>query len=233
MNNWKDIMKFTIVRESLPSRQLENKIITEINLGRLYAGAKLPCSRELANFYSLNRNTVRKTYDRLNAAGWLYSVPRKGTFVCKTNPFLINPVPQIKASNNFSETGIFLSEETKPENISQPILGPDLEASAYPTDDILFSRFVKAYKNCYYAGKWKKKSSGFNNIKETLSLYIKQHRQLFHFKEELHIVTGTELPLSRLAKILFHNNDCVIRKHLDYYFAFNKPACGIFVIFNR
>jgi len=60
-----------------------------IQQGQLGAGSKIPSSRSLANLLFLNRNTVTKSYDELEALGWIHSQSRKGMFVVDTLPTIV------------------------------------------------------------------------------------------------------------------------------------------------
>jgi GntR family transcriptional regulator len=63
------------------SSQLEEIIHEGIENGVWTPGAAIPSERELSKIYRLSRMTVRKALDRLVAAGLLYRVDGKGTFV--------------------------------------------------------------------------------------------------------------------------------------------------------
>ena len=43
---------------------------------------KLPSVRELAARLAINPNTIQRAYRRLEAEGWIATVPGKGCFVC-------------------------------------------------------------------------------------------------------------------------------------------------------
>lgn len=48
--------------------------------GALQAGDKLPSVRALASSLAINPNTIQRAYESLEAEGYLYSVPGKGSF---------------------------------------------------------------------------------------------------------------------------------------------------------
>ena len=48
--------------------------------GALQAGDKLPSVRALASSLAINPNTIQRAYEALEAEGYLYSVPGKGSF---------------------------------------------------------------------------------------------------------------------------------------------------------
>ena len=53
-----------------------------IMAGELRPGEKLPSVRDLAAQLAINPNTIQRAYRRLEAEGWIATVPGKGCFVC-------------------------------------------------------------------------------------------------------------------------------------------------------
>ncbi|MFK7980888.1 MAG: PLP-dependent aminotransferase family protein [Saprospiraceae bacterium] len=68
--------------------QLTNELVKLIQNGQLSASAKLPSSRTFAELFQLNRNTVTKSLEELEALGWVIIKPKKGTFVVNTFPIV-------------------------------------------------------------------------------------------------------------------------------------------------
>ena len=63
--------------------QLEEKLRRLILSGAIAEGEKLPSVRELAARLAINPNTIQRAYRELEQAGFLYSVPGKGSFAGK------------------------------------------------------------------------------------------------------------------------------------------------------
>ncbi len=61
--------------------QIVNGFIKLKALGVLKSGDQLPSVRALASKFSINPNTVQKSYAILEASGIIYSVKGKGSFV--------------------------------------------------------------------------------------------------------------------------------------------------------
>lgn len=61
--------------------QIVNGIIKLKSLGVLKSGEQLPSVRALASKFSVNPNTVQKSYSMLEANGIIYSVKGKGSFI--------------------------------------------------------------------------------------------------------------------------------------------------------
>jgi len=53
--------------------------------GVLDAGDKLPSVRELAAQLAINPNTIQRAYRELEAEGYIYSIPGKGSFASDTS----------------------------------------------------------------------------------------------------------------------------------------------------
>ncbi|MGN0978078.1 MAG: GntR family transcriptional regulator, partial [Faecousia sp.] len=70
-------------RDSRPIyTQIIDGIREQIITGVLRPGDKLPSVRELASTLAINPNTIQRAYRRLEAEGWIATVPGKGCFVC-------------------------------------------------------------------------------------------------------------------------------------------------------
>ena len=65
--------------------QIKQQIIKFINAGVLKAGDKLPSVRELASNLGVNPNTVLKAYQELEGDGYIYTLNKKGNFICDIN----------------------------------------------------------------------------------------------------------------------------------------------------
>lgn len=72
-------------KQRLLYRQLADVLRRDIGSGKLGPGAMLPSMDDLAAQYRLNKATVRQAIAELTAAGLVYSVPARGTFVTEKN----------------------------------------------------------------------------------------------------------------------------------------------------
>jgi len=66
--------------------RLANQLTKEIQTGRLVPGMSMPGSRSLAAQLGVNRKTIQLVYEELESQGWLYTQPRRGTFVADVLP---------------------------------------------------------------------------------------------------------------------------------------------------
>lgn len=62
--------------------QIIDALREQITSGILRPGDKLPSVRDLAGTLTINPNTIQRSYRRLEAEGWIATVPGKGCFVC-------------------------------------------------------------------------------------------------------------------------------------------------------
>ena len=67
--------------------QLYNGISGMITSGLLKPDEKLPAVREIAKQLGVNPNTVQKAYAQLESAGFIYSIPAKGSYVSAGEAF--------------------------------------------------------------------------------------------------------------------------------------------------
>ena len=72
-------------RDSRPIyEQIKENLCRLMATGVIAAGEKLPSVRELASELTINPNTIQRAYRELEAQGYIYSVPGKGSFASDT-----------------------------------------------------------------------------------------------------------------------------------------------------
>ncbi|MEU1311507.1 winged helix-turn-helix domain-containing protein [Streptomyces cinnamoneus] len=64
-----------------PYRQIAADLIRDIEDGSLEADSPLPSESELVERYGVARNTVRNAVAYLRDQGYVYTVPKRGTYV--------------------------------------------------------------------------------------------------------------------------------------------------------
>ena len=60
--------------------QVRDRLRRLMVTGAIQEGEKLPSVRSLASRLAINPNTIQRAYESLEAEGYLYSVPGKGSF---------------------------------------------------------------------------------------------------------------------------------------------------------
>ena len=63
--------------------QVQDGLRRLVVTGALVQGEKLPSVRAMASTLAINPNTIQRAYEALEAEGYLYSVPGKGSFVAE------------------------------------------------------------------------------------------------------------------------------------------------------
>ena len=63
--------------------QVKDSLRVAILTGAMQKDEKVPSVRELAGKLTINPNTIQKAYHELEAEGYIYSVPGKGSFVAE------------------------------------------------------------------------------------------------------------------------------------------------------
>ncbi len=65
--------------------QLREQLRKMLISGAIAENERLPSVRELAQSLAINPNTIQRAYRELEAEGYLYSIPGKGSFAGKRN----------------------------------------------------------------------------------------------------------------------------------------------------
>lgn len=65
--------------------QIVVDIKRKVELGLLKENDKLPSCRETAMTMGINPNTVQRAYATLEEDGYIYTIPKKGVYVCSVN----------------------------------------------------------------------------------------------------------------------------------------------------
>lgn len=65
--------------------QIVTDIKRKVELGLMKENDKLPSCRETAVKLGINPNTVQRAYSALEEEGYIFTVPKKGVYVCARN----------------------------------------------------------------------------------------------------------------------------------------------------
>jgi len=215
--------------------QIAQKIIEEIQSGRLPPSAVLPGTRELALELGVNRKTVILAYDELIAQGWLSTEPRRGTFVSENLPN-------------------FLSQERHPLPVLEGILpkGPlslspaenaDRGDDAISFNDgipdtrlIPFEVLSRAFRHALIASA-RVNRLGYDNpkgildLRKSLAAMLNMERGLHVDENHICTVRGSQMGIFLAARILTRPNDYVVVEALTYPPAYQAfKSCGANII---
>lgn len=182
--------------------QLVEQIIKGIQLGYLIHETKLPGTRQLSEILKLNRNTIVKAFEELQAQEWIKIIPNKGTFIyakdCKSRL-------SSKNTAHFTEKAPFMFEQSILFDL--PITPT---AHAIILDDGLIDTQLIEYKipAKNYAGLLKRQINpklSKQAFEKQLLNYIKLSRNINCKAENLLIANNQEIILHLICK-LFQSN---------------------------
>src|SRR5688500_14851779 len=83
---WKTIIQIQKECDTPVYLQIANSVIQEMRKGRVGPGMKLPGTRQMAEILEVHRKTIVRSYEELDAQGWIEMHPSKGTFTSKELP---------------------------------------------------------------------------------------------------------------------------------------------------
>ena len=96
--------------------------------GAIQEGEKLPSVRSLASTLAINPNTIQRAYESLEAEGYLYSVPGKGSFAA----------PHTGVDGERRESLLHLFDQTAAELLLLQVLWADLTVKLRMIQQLLF-----------------------------------------------------------------------------------------------
>src|SRR5436190_6828096 len=146
---WKTIIQIQKDCDTPVYLQIANSVIQEMRKGRVGPGIKLPGTRQMAEILEVHRKTIVRSYEELDAQGWIEMHPSKGTFTSKALPEITGRrFSNIQKQNTFpATTGYTVKVNT---GIRDPVLplrhiigfhdGPDMRL--IPADEL-----GRAYKS--------------------------------------------------------------------------------------
>ncbi|MDE5856201.1 MAG: GntR family transcriptional regulator [Anaeroplasmataceae bacterium] len=86
--------------------EVADKIESFIKLGVFKENEKLPSCRKLGLELGVNPNTIERAYSLLEEKKVVYTIPKKGIFVCPANQDQIFLEEVVNTLNHFKEMGI-------------------------------------------------------------------------------------------------------------------------------
>lgn len=204
--------------------QIVFEFIKAIQMGLLPEGTKLPGTRQLCKYLSVNRNTLIKAFEDLESQGWIEILPNKGTFILsKPNKTTRNEKPALSqqkaesTSNGFSfkysailENPIEISALPYHFNDGQP------DGRFLPTDSIgrLYASQLKKFRNTNSEAQ---QAALHQNFKTQLSNYLNLTRGLRIATTQLLGTNSHKTALYLIIKLLIAPGDKVVVASPGYY----------------
>lgn len=202
-------------------KQITQKIIEEIKLGRLSASTAMPGTRHLASYLGVNRRTVVLAYDELIAQGWLCAEDRRGTFVSSNIPDLLSSYKGASAVNTLAlktsneaicAQGYYNDTSTKVIEVNDGV--PDANLISF---EELSRAFRHALLYCVSPNRLDHYSPrGQYELRKSVSTMLKMERGLHVSVDQICTVRGSQMGIFLIARILSGKNDNVIFANLTY-----------------
>jgi len=223
---WKSIIQIQEDCDCPVYLQIANGIILEIKRGRIGPGIKLPGTRLLSEMLDVHRKTIVRTYEELDAQGWIEMKPSQGTFTSRHIPE-INPrrlASRPESPHSFPTTTGYPVRVNKLIRVPVSPLrhiqgfhdGPDTRL--VPTDEL-----TRAYRSVLLKKVNLKYTSyvetaGVIRFREILSDYLNNSRGLQTTYENIMITRGSSMGLYLIVCVLFAKGDAVIVGDTNYYY---------------
>jgi len=214
---YKSLLKIERANRTPIFLQITKQVIQLIQQGHLGAASKLPSSRALAILLDLNRNTVTKAYEELEALGWLEIKARKGVFVVESFPAVL-PVEWTKEKKAKQETVIPTFEFYDFPALRLPIaLGGQLgfddgfpDVRLAPVNELArgYAKNMRqlAFENDLYY----QDGLGHESLRAQLVIYLNETRGLNIKKEQILITRGTIMAIHLAIASTVRKGDKVI-----------------------
>lgn len=227
---WKSLLPINRESATPVYLQIANAMAREIKDGRIGPGVKLPGTRQLSDALKIHRKTIIKSYEELEAQGWIDMRPSKGTFTrqkppeAKPRKFGREPAQEEARTAYPAETGYPVRINPLIKTPANPMRhvtgfheGPD--SRLMPLDELL-----KAYRsvllkkiNLRYTSYVD--TAGVEKFRRVLSDYLNQTRGLRTGFENLMITRGGTMGLYLVVAALFKKGDKVVVGDTNYYYA--------------
>nr|WP_240903764.1 PLP-dependent aminotransferase family protein [Chengkuizengella sediminis] len=192
-------------------RQVYEQIRTQILLGKLISGERLPSTRELSSNLNVSRNVVLEAYDQLYAEGFIEFKQSRGTYVAE---------------------GTYLEQETK---YNSSIIAEKIEPSMDASDeDVIDFRSGIPALDLFPKKKWGQlsrevsleapdsifgygKPEGLSEIRNVLCEYLFKTRGVHCSPDQVVITTGATQSFSLVTQLLLsHGSDVCIEDPITY-----------------
>jgi len=193
--------------------QITNAFITNISLGVIAKGTKLPGSRNLADQLGVNRRTVIAAVDELMAQGWVQVLPSKGCMVVEDLPQLQpRDFSDIKQRENH-DTGFEIPTISSQRTENRPI---DVIDDGYP--DVRIAPLKELGKNYSYIMRshlgnslmtYKQAFYGDLNLRKEIASHVSETRSIHVSEENILITRGSLMAFHLLFRTILNSGDSV------------------------
>lgn len=223
---WKTLIQWDTECDTPVYLQIANAVSREMKKGRIGPGIKLPGTRQMSEILGVHRKTIVRSYEELDAQGWIEMRPSQGTFTSKELPEIIPRRFSSKPETNSfpAQTGYAVKVN---DSIRKPVSpyrnitgfhdGPD--SRLVPIEELGRAyKSVLARKSSYPYLSYVD-MAGVLKLRTVLSDYLNGSRGLRTTADNIMITRGTQMALYLLAKVLFSPGDTAIVGDTNYYYA--------------
>ena len=219
MYPWKNILA-GCADSSVRYQHICNGIIDEIKSGRLKPNHKLPGTRFLANLLQVNRKTVIRAFEELQAEGWVNTHPSSGTYVANNLP-IIHPsdIAVLETDTPFFPNtfdSLNYIPEYHNDSYKLKLDGGSPDPRLAPIDFLL-----KECKSLYKSRSGHRHLNyddprGSLNLRRSLSQYLSESRGITANPNQILITNGSQMGIYLAMQAIVKPNDCVVVGHSSY-----------------
>ncbi len=200
--------------------QIADKIIEEIQTGRLVPSSAMPGTRELAKSLNVNRKTIILAYEELIAQGWLVTEKRRGTFVTDDLATLPDCRAQHIATGRESAlpSDFYSPSETREQHLKQAAIIDFTDGAA---DNRLvpleaFSRaFRKALLQATRAGHQAGNPQGSLSLRSAIASMVNMEKNFRVDAGHVCVVSSGQMAIFIIARLLTKADDCIVFERLS------------------
>lgn len=190
---------FTDIRSDSLYMHLYKCIKNDILDGVLPPGEKLPSKRSFAKNLGVSNITVENAYAQLQAEGYIYSVPKKGFYVTELQ------IVKDKMENVDSKRSIKEDDKDNMDELNN-LYEIDLVSNMIHPDNFPFSIWAKLMREVISERRdalmQKSPGAGILELRNAISMHLKQFRNMEVEPEQIIIGAGTEYLYSLIIKLL-------------------------------
>ncbi|MCU7239670.1 MULTISPECIES: PLP-dependent aminotransferase family protein [Pseudomonas] len=232
LRKWRPLLNLEGGELQASYRKIVEGLVSAISDGRLLPGTPLPGTRDMAQLLDVNRKTVILAYEEAATKGWLYSVPRRGTFVSQQLAAQATPAREVAQPfapklRDAPATAYFAASEQATAWHQRPgALFFDNGACDHRLlpQAVLHRYYRKALRHSFATNTVRHGSDGSgHHLRRVLADMLRQERGLNVGAEHICLTQGTQMSLYLAASVLLRPGDVVLVERLSY-----PPAWEIF-----
>lgn len=216
--------------------QIAQRVIEEIQRGRLVPGTALPGTRELAEDLGINRKTVVLAYDELVAQGWLSAEGKRGTFVSPAIPAIEEVLPTTPATTRNDAPRYHLYGTRMPIDRPQSRDMLDFGDGVPDTRLIPYEIISRAFRHALIVSARANRLGygdprGTPALREAIVSMVNMERGLNAGLQNVCTVRGSQMGIFLATRLLARPGDAVVMEALSYPPAREAfRACGAEVL---